>query len=77
MRPIISDEEFAARVKSMQCIMEEQGIDILLAYGNEAEPQFQRYFSNYWPSFESAGGHYGTDRKPHTAYRAGKYDVCD
>lgn len=35
--------------------MKEQEIDILLAYGNEAEPQFQRYFSNYWPSFESAG----------------------
>ena len=24
-------------------------------YGNEAEPQFVRYFSNYWPSFETAG----------------------
>jgi Xaa-Pro aminopeptidase len=55
MRPVISDEEFAARVKNAQTLMKEQDIDLLLAYGNEAEPQFQRYFSDYWPSFESAG----------------------
>lgn len=54
-RPVISDREFALRAELAQQLMREQGIDILLAYGNEAEPQFQRYFSDYWPSFESAG----------------------
>ncbi len=54
-RPIISNEEFAQRVKKTQALMLEQGIDILLAYGNEAEPQFSRYYSDYWPSFESCG----------------------
>ena len=34
--------------------MEEKGIDLLFAFGNEAEPQYQKYFSNYWPSFETA-----------------------
>lgn len=35
--------------------MKQEGIDLLLAYGNEAEPQYVRYYSDYWPSFESAG----------------------
>ena len=35
--------------------MKEEGFDLLLSYGNEAEPQYVRYFSNYWPSFETAG----------------------
>ena len=55
MRPIIPNEDFATRVVNTQILMKEQGVDILLAYGNESEPQFQRYYSDYWPSFESAG----------------------
>ena len=55
MRPRISDVEFAQRVKRTQQLMKEEGIDILLAYGNEAEPQYQRYYCDYWPSFESSG----------------------
>lgn len=54
-RPIITDGEFQLRVIRVQEEMQKQGIDILLAFGNEAEPQFQRYFSDFWPSFESAG----------------------
>lgn len=54
-RPSISDREFALRAERAQEQMRQRGIDILLAYGNETEPQFQRYFSDYWPSFESAG----------------------
>lgn len=60
--PGIPDEEFTARITKLQIIMREQSIDLLLAYGNEAEPQFIRYFSDYWPSFETAGvliGQYG------------------
>lgn len=50
----ISNEEYAQRVKKTQAAMETAGLDILLTYGNEAEPQYVRYYSNYWPSFESA-----------------------
>ncbi len=50
----ITNEEFKARVKKTQAAMEAAGLDILLTYGNEAEPQYVRYYSNYWPSFESA-----------------------
>ena len=51
----IPDREFSQRVTRIQQIMNEQGYDALLCYGNEAEPQFVRYFSDYWPSFETAG----------------------
>ena len=54
-RPVITAEEFGARNRRTQELMKEQGVDILLCYGNEAEPQFVRYLCNYWPSFETAG----------------------
>ena len=53
--PSIPREEFAERVRKVQESMRQQGYDLLLSYGNEAEPQYVRYFSNYWPSFETAG----------------------
>lgn len=53
--PFIPDEEFKERVEKVQKAMKEEGFDLILAYGNEAEPQYVRYFSNYWPSFETAG----------------------
>lgn len=52
-RPIIPDSEFFDRIKKLQHIMKREGIDIVLAFGNEAEPQFARYFCDYWPSFET------------------------
>ncbi|RCX23550.1 Xaa-Pro aminopeptidase [Fontibacillus phaseoli] len=55
MKPFIPLEEFQDRVVRIQKGMKEQGLDLLLAFGNEAEPQFVRYLSDYWPSFESAG----------------------
>jgi Xaa-Pro aminopeptidase len=54
-RPIISDDEFFARIRKTQEILVQENVDILLAYGNEAEPQFARYYSDYWPSFEGCG----------------------
>ncbi len=51
----IPDSEFKERVVKVQKKMAELGYDMLLCYGNEAEPQFVRYFSDYWPSFETAG----------------------
>ncbi len=53
--PSIPKEEFKERIVKVQKAMKEQGYDLLLSYGNEAEPQYVRYFSNYWPSFETAG----------------------
>ena len=53
--PSIPNEEFKERAKKVQAAMKKEGYDLILSYGNEAEPQFVRYFSNYWPSFETAG----------------------
>lgn len=47
--------EYQERVAKVQKAMKEAGYDLILSYGNEAEPQFVRYFSGYWPSFETAG----------------------
>ena len=52
---VIPDSEFNLRVEKVQKLMQKEGYDFLLCYGNEAEPQFVRYFSDYWPSFETAG----------------------
>ena len=51
----IPDSEFKERIVKVQKQMAINGYDLLLCYGNEAEPQFVRYFSDYWPSFETAG----------------------
>ena len=53
--PTIPVSEFKERVTKVQATMKKEGYDFILTYGNEAEPQFVRYFSDYWPSFETAG----------------------
>lgn len=55
MKFCIPQEEFRQRIRNVQEQMNKQGLDLLLAYGNEAEPQYVRYLSDYWPSFETAG----------------------
>lgn len=55
MRPKIEHQEFVERIIRTQKAMQSENLDLLFAYGNEAEPQFIRYYSNYWPSFEVAG----------------------
>lgn len=53
--PSIPLAEYKERIEKVQSAMRESGYDLLLSYGNEAEPQYVRYFSGYWPSFETAG----------------------
>ena len=54
-RPFIPDSEFRDRARNLQKIMQRENVDLLLAFGNEAEPQFARYLCDYWPSFETTG----------------------
>jgi len=63
-RPVISNNEFMDRVKKTQKLMDEQGIDLLLGYGNESEPQFARYYSDYWPSFEGCAAAIARNKEP-------------
>ncbi len=62
--PSIPNKEYKERVIKVQAAMKQEGFDLLLCYGNEAEPQFVRYFSNYWPSFETAGVLIPADGEP-------------
>jgi Xaa-Pro aminopeptidase len=51
----IPRSEFQERIRRVQAELARRGLDALLTFGNEAEPQFVRYFSDYWPAFETAG----------------------
>lgn len=51
----IPDQEFKDRIKKLQQKMKKEDLDIIITYGNEVEPQYVRYFADFWPSFESAG----------------------
>ena len=55
MKIRIEDIEFRERVRLTQEKMKEEQLDLILAFGNEAEPQYVRYYSDYWTSFEAAG----------------------
>ena len=52
------------RVRKAQLAMAAEGVDILFAFANEAEPQFVRYLSDYWPSFETAAVMMGQKGEP-------------
>ncbi len=51
----IPKSEFQDRFKRVQKEVAARGLDALLTFGSEAEPQFVRYLSDYWPAFETAG----------------------
>ncbi len=51
----IPDGEFKERIKQTQQVMQLKEIDLLLAFSTESEPAYVRYYSDYWPSFETAG----------------------
>lgn len=63
-RICISDGEFTGRLRKAQSLMADRGIDLMIAFGNEAEPQFVRYLSDYWPSFETAAVVFGQTGDP-------------
>ncbi len=51
---IIPDTEFSKRIINTQTAMKAADIDLLLAFSTESEPAYVRYYSDYWPSFETA-----------------------
>jgi Xaa-Pro aminopeptidase len=53
--PSIPDSEFQDRLIRAQQLLGETDFDILLVNSNEADFANVRYFSNYWPIFETAG----------------------
>ena len=51
----IPASEFRGRVKKLQSKMAQENFDVIITFGGESEPQYVRYLSDYWPSFETAG----------------------
>lgn len=61
---MIPAQEFIQRVRNAQALMAQRDIDVMFAFSNEAEPHFVRYFSDYWPSFETAAVLFGRKGDP-------------
>jgi len=51
----IPEWEFEERIRRIQAELAKRGLDALITFGNEAEPQYVRYLADYWPAFETAG----------------------
>ncbi len=52
---VIPEEEFTERVNRLQSVFANKELDAVLVFSTESEPAGVRYFSDYWPSFETAG----------------------
>jgi Xaa-Pro aminopeptidase len=50
----ISLAEYHERHRNTQRILDSRGIDVLVAFGSESEPQNLIYLANYWPAFETS-----------------------
>jgi Xaa-Pro aminopeptidase len=46
--------EYRDRFRQVQRVLEARGIDVLVAFGSESEPQNLIWLANYWPAFETA-----------------------
>lgn len=51
----IPEEEYFERIKKASKLIQEAGLDVLISNCTEADYSFVRYFTNYWPLFETAG----------------------
>lgn len=54
MKNCIPKEEFRNRVNRVQKLMEEKDVDVIIAFSNNAEPQYLRFFTDFRVSFETA-----------------------
>ena len=54
-RMTLPEEEYFDRLRRMQKKVQEQDLDAVIAVSSEGEPANVRYFTNYWPVFETAG----------------------
>ena len=52
---ILTQQEFNDRTRKAQEVLNRTDLDAFLVFSTESEPAGVRYFSDYWPSFETAG----------------------
>jgi hypothetical protein len=51
----IPESEYHERIQKAALLVQQQGLDVLVVNSNEADYANVRYFSNFWPLFETAG----------------------
>ena len=51
---ILTTKDFAARIEKARETVKRNRLDGLIVFSTECEPAQVRYFSDYWPSFETA-----------------------
>ena len=54
-RVMIPETEYQERIKKAAALLQERELDVLVVNSNEADYANVRYFSNFWPLFETAG----------------------
>jgi Xaa-Pro aminopeptidase len=54
-RIVIPESEYRERVKKAAVLVRDAGLDVLIAHCNDSDYSNVRYFSNFWPLFETAG----------------------
>lgn len=54
-RARIPESEYSARLKKVATLIAEKGLDVLIVNSTEADYSNARYFSGFWPLFETAG----------------------
>ncbi len=54
-RVMIPEAEYQERIKKAAKLAAQRGLDVLVVNSNEADYANVRYFSNFWPLFETAG----------------------
>ncbi len=54
MKSILTNAEFSRRIESAREIAKRNKLDAIMVFSTECEPAQVRYFSDYWPSFETA-----------------------
>ncbi|MFA7172976.1 MAG: M24 family metallopeptidase [Kiritimatiellia bacterium] len=51
----IPEQEYQERIKKAAALVAQKGLDVLIVNSNEADYANVRYFSDFWPLFETAG----------------------
>ena len=51
---ILGKKDFAARIAAAREVAARNKLDAVMVFSTESEPAQVRYFSDYWPSFETA-----------------------
>ncbi len=61
---LIQKEEFIQRVDNIKKIMDREGLDVVVIFGDEYRREYVRYTSDFWPIFERSSVFIFRDKDP-------------